>query len=99
MPVMDGFAATPRIRQHGLNLHTYCAVTVNAMPSDKARCLECGMNGYTAKPIQRNELYELIKNWVTVASASANYAEQIFLTVDFIASFCTFSGLVVFVLN
>ena len=68
MPVMDGFAATTHIRQHGLNrLTPIVAVTANAMPSDKARCLESGMNGYIAKPIQRNELYESIKKWVTVA--------------------------------
>ena len=58
MPVMDGFAATRKIRQaEGENEHTpIIAITANAMSSARNECLKSGMNEYITKPIEEHRL-------------------------------------------
>ena len=53
MPVMDGVAATLKIRtsrhaDHGIPI---IAMTANTFDADKKRCIDAGMNGYISKPI------------------------------------------------
>ncbi len=65
MPGMDGIKATKKIRQmeQSTDSHTpIIAVTANAFPEDKERCLAAGMDGYISKPFQPEELLKLIKN-------------------------------------
>ena len=66
MPEMDGFAATAKIRQSASNIrHTpIIAMTAHAMVGDRERCLEAGMNDYTSKPINPDELIEKIEAWI-----------------------------------
>jgi CheY-like chemotaxis protein/nitrogen-specific signal transduction histidine kinase len=71
MPEMDGLEATVRIRGHekGTGRHVpIIAMTANAMKGDRERCLEAGMDGYVAKPIQPAELWEALH---TLAAGSA----------------------------
>ncbi len=68
MPVMDGLKATQKIREieQSTNSHTpIIAVTANAFPEDKERCLASGMDGYISKPFQPDELLQLIKKHLT----------------------------------
>jgi CheY-like chemotaxis protein len=57
MPIMDGYQTTEKIRQrNGTGRHIpIIAVTASAMASDRARCLESGMDNYLTKPL-REEL-------------------------------------------
>jgi signal transduction histidine kinase/HPt (histidine-containing phosphotransfer) domain-containing protein len=64
MPVMDGFEATRQIRQaeRDSGRHTpIVAVTANAMPGDRERCLECGMDDYLAKPFYPEAFFTIVK--------------------------------------
>ena len=63
MPEMDGFEATAAIRAFECEKHSHIpiiAMTAHAMKGDRERCMEAGMDGYIAKPINREELLAAI---------------------------------------
>ena len=59
MPVMDGYEATRRIRQDG-NLIPIIAMTAHAMPEERERCFDAGMNGHIAKPLEIDKFIAVI---------------------------------------
>jgi len=66
MPVMDGYTATRKIREDArFKDLPVLAMTANAMPEDKARALESGMNDHIPKPINPQELYRALLHWIT----------------------------------
>jgi PAS domain S-box-containing protein len=74
MPVMDGFEATRRIRRIRPDL-PIIALSAAVMDADRKNAREAGMNAHLAKPIDRDELFETIGQWlnrrVTAAAAPA----------------------------
>jgi len=61
MPVMDGYAATARIRGDlGRQTLPIIAMTANAMASDRVACLASGMNDHIGKPFDLDELVSLL---------------------------------------
>ncbi|MDX2001441.1 MAG: PAS domain-containing protein [Chitinophagales bacterium] len=62
MPVMDGFEATAHIRSSPKDIRKIpiIAMTAGAMKGDRERCLAAGMDGFVAKPINRQEVKETI---------------------------------------
>ncbi|MGE9313309.1 response regulator [Niabella sp. CJ426] len=40
------------------------AVTANAMSGDREKCLEAGANGYISKPINVDQLLDMIEKWL-----------------------------------
>ncbi|XBQ15072.1 MAG: ATP-binding protein [Oceanicaulis sp.] len=63
MPGMDGFEATARIRalDGPASRVPIIALTANAMRGDEIRCREAGMDGYVAKPIEKDRLFDAIE--------------------------------------
>ena len=64
MPEMDGLEATARIRAMERQTGTHIpiiALTAHALKGDRGQCLEAGMDGYLAKPIRANELFDTIE--------------------------------------
>ena len=57
MPKMDGFQAAASIRQNpktkGIPI---LAATALSRPGDREKCLECGCDGYIAKPFTHKQL-------------------------------------------
>ncbi|MCJ8339167.1 MAG: response regulator [Pseudomonadales bacterium] len=62
MPEMDGYQAIGLIRNiDRFKETTIIALTANVMPGDKEKCLQSGANYYLAKPIEIDELLDLLK--------------------------------------
>lgn len=68
MPVMDGYETTQKVRKMEIKKNrsrvTIIAQTANAMKGDKDKCLDAGMDDYISKPIDKNELIELLCHWM-----------------------------------
>jgi len=65
MPVMDGLTATRRLRENpAWATLPVLAMTANAMSSDRDRCIEAGMNGHLAKPIDPDKLFASLLQWI-----------------------------------
>ncbi|MCO5762199.1 MAG: response regulator, partial [Chromatiaceae bacterium] len=64
MPQLDGLETTRRIRARwpGPAGPTIIAMTANAMRGDREQCLAAGMDGYIAKPVDREELRAALAN-------------------------------------
>ena len=78
MPVMDGYAATWAIR-NTLNFVDLpiIGLTANAMVSDRAACLQAGMNEHVGKPFDLPQLVSTLirlTGWTTVAGEVATRA-------------------------
>ncbi|MGI9492153.1 MAG: response regulator [Geminicoccaceae bacterium] len=67
MPVMDGFEASRVISKMGaerdLPKMPIIALTANAMPGDRERCLDAGMDDYLTKPLRKKNLIDMLTKW------------------------------------
>jgi CheY-like chemotaxis protein len=71
MPEMDGYDATAaiRAREHLTGSHIpIIAMTANAMPGDRERCLQAGMDDYVSKPVNAERLLEVLQKWTVPAT-------------------------------
>lgn len=70
MPVLDGVAATRRIRggEAGTNVAgvPIIAVTAEALEGDADRCRAAGMNDHLSKPFSEAELEAMVRRWLVV---------------------------------
>jgi CheY-like chemotaxis protein len=71
MSEMDGLEATRRLRaEPALRRIPIIALTALAMPGDRERCLEAGMDDYLSKPLGLKELYRVLIKWINRARAA-----------------------------
>ncbi|MGE3328394.1 MAG: ATP-binding protein [Acidimicrobiia bacterium] len=66
MPHMDGYEATARIRAHERKHGGHVpiiALTAGAMPGDRERCIDAGMDDYLSKPIDVGRLDATMRQW------------------------------------
>ncbi len=72
MPIMDGLTATKEIRKslkdrsHSVPI---IAMTAHAMTGDKEKSLQAGMNDHITKPLNIDELYNVLLFWGTASRA------------------------------
>ncbi|MDD5611710.1 MAG: response regulator, partial [Gallionella sp.] len=73
MPEMGGIEVTQLIRadEQASGRHTpVFAMTANAMPEDRQRCLDAGMDDYIAKPLDSERLYAMLHGLASTGSAT-----------------------------
>jgi PAS domain S-box-containing protein len=67
LPGMDGFQVARLIRQSEAPVRNHAvpivAMTAYALDGDRQKCMDAGMNGYLAKPIQVTELKRAVEQW------------------------------------
>jgi len=65
MPEMDGYETIERIRSSvQRQAIPVIAVTAKAFKEDRERCIEAGACDYIAKPVDENELIDVIRSWL-----------------------------------
>jgi len=65
MPEMDGWTATGLIKkEEQTKAIPVIAVTAHALPGDRQRAMDAGCDEYITKPMDLDELVEVIKYWV-----------------------------------
>jgi len=65
MPIMDGLEATRQIRAlDGTRARVpVVAMTANVLGEHRDACLECGMDDFASKPVNKKTLREIIEKW------------------------------------
>lgn len=63
MPEMDGLEATKMIRVCLSNQPVIIALTANTLQGDREECLRAGMDDYICKPVNLDELVNLLEKW------------------------------------
>ncbi len=67
MPVMDGLAATRKIREQEVAQEKAAvpivALTAHAISGAREKCLKTGMNDFLSKPFSYAELHKLVEKW------------------------------------
>lgn len=60
MPIMDGYEAARNIRELGVTI-PIVAVSANSFTTDRDKAYECGMTGFIAKPVDIDQILELLE--------------------------------------
>jgi len=77
MPVLDGYEATRAIRQiAGYEKLPIVALTADAMSGTKGKVLSAMMNDYITKPIDPNEVYNILVKWIPAKRKKINKGES-----------------------
>jgi signal transduction histidine kinase/DNA-binding response OmpR family regulator len=82
MPEMDGYEATGEIRNPESEVLDdkvpVIALTANAMKGDREKCLEAGMDDYLCKPVNPQELHDMLEKWIAKTDSSHRSAVDSF---------------------
>lgn len=67
MPVMDGYSATRAIREFNTTI-PIIALSAAVMERDRNASLAAGMNGHIGKPIDPEEMFSMMENYLNIES-------------------------------
>jgi two-component system sensor histidine kinase/response regulator len=77
MPEMDGLECTAIIREREQVTRGHLpivAITAHVMEGDAARCLAAGMDAHLSKPIQPDELFDVIERYLGISGGPVSRA-------------------------
>ena len=63
MPRLDGYDSAKELRKRGFN-NPIIAITASALPDERERCLQAGIDDILIKPFKRYELEEMLAKWI-----------------------------------
>ena len=67
MPEMNGYEATQEIRKiDKLKDIPIIALTAGTIVGEKEKCIEAGMNDYIPKPIEKENLKNIVSKWISI---------------------------------
>ncbi len=76
MPEMDGMEATRMIRLCLDAQPVIIAMTANVMQGDREECIQSGMNDYISKPVELNELVNMLEKWALLIKEKRQFPLQ-----------------------
>ena len=76
MPVMDGIEATKRLKEGG-NQTPVVALTANVMAKHRDKFEQAGCSGFLAKPIDKDDLREVFRQYLSKTENSKNRVLEI----------------------
>lgn len=69
MPDLDGYATALFMRaDKRFQQMPIIALSADALPGIREKCLAAGMNDYLTKPINKNDLHTILRKWIRAAS-------------------------------
>lgn len=80
MPDMNGYDTTRKLRQREKETGAHVpviALTADAMKGTQEKCDACGMDEYITKPIDAEELKEVLSYWIDFPSSPAETAKGV----------------------
>lgn len=83
MPELDGIETAKLMRKDNAFEHIpIVAMTANALPEDRIKCADAGMNDFIAKPIDAHELWNVLSRFIKPLQTENEVPVELALTVD-----------------
>jgi len=78
MPEMDGYETMRAIRKiPRFRSLPIIALTAKAMKGDRAKCIEAGASDYITKPVDLEQLFSVLRVWMSSEQEAAQVAVQV----------------------
>ncbi len=89
MPILNGYETTQKLRQKEANnqekRHIIIGLTAYSLKGDKEKCLNSGMDDYLSKPVNLQQLSQMLNKWLNqkLIPDENSFLEEQFLTPIF----------------
>jgi signal transduction histidine kinase/CheY-like chemotaxis protein len=92
MPKIDGITAVKLMRKELKILTPVIAMTAHVLPGEREKCIEAGMNDYLTKPLDEDEVINMLNKYALVRkktnSSAGSFAQIDWLNMKYLNSIC-----------